>query len=266
MEEINAKSIFSQASGFIKRGGFDWTCNPYLGCTFGCLYCYAMYLPQNRRPREEWGKWVQAKVNAIELARKFAPKIAGQALYMSSVTDPYLPAERSLCLTRGLLEELLPHQPRLLIQTRGPLVMRDIDLLKEFKSVRVNMSIPTDSEEIRLHYEPKAPKLEARWQALSEVKAAGIDVGVCVTPMLPISDVEALVARIVELEPTVLVTQHFHESSTGFQANTSENVWDLLEAQDWDESDYRECVAKLREHLTVYEAEEGIFPPPESAA
>src|SRR5438270_7740439 len=106
MESINARTIFSQASGFIRRGGFDWTCNPYVGCSFGCIYCYAMFLPQNSRPREDWGKWLQAKVNAIELARKYAPRVAGQAIYVSTVTDPYVPAERTLGLTRGILEEL----------------------------------------------------------------------------------------------------------------------------------------------------------------
>ena len=74
MEQIIARSIFSPAAGFIARGGFAWTCNPYIGCSFGCKYCYAMFLPQNRRPREEWGRWFQAKVNALELARKQAPK------------------------------------------------------------------------------------------------------------------------------------------------------------------------------------------------
>ena len=78
MEQINARSIFSPATGFIRRGGFDWTCNPYVGCSYGCTYCYAMFLPQNRRPREDWGKWFQAKINALELARKQAPKVAGQ--------------------------------------------------------------------------------------------------------------------------------------------------------------------------------------------
>src|SRR5262249_16162401 len=92
-----------------------------------CHNCYAAFLPQNRRPREDWGRWFQAKANAVEVARKQAPKVAGQAVYISSVTDPYLPAERRLGLTRGILEALVPHQPRLLIQTRGPLVVRDID-------------------------------------------------------------------------------------------------------------------------------------------
>src|SRR5207248_665094 len=143
MDLVEARSIFSPATGFIRRGGFDWTCNPYLGCTFGCSYCYAMFLPQNRRPKEDWGRWFAAKRNAIDLAERRAPKLAGQALYMSSVTDPYLPAERSLHLTRGILEALAPYQPRLLVQTRGPLVVRDLDVLAQFDAVRVNMSIPT---------------------------------------------------------------------------------------------------------------------------
>src|SRR6266481_389047 len=134
METVNARSIFSPATGFIRRGGFDWSCNPYVGCSFGCTYCYAMFLPQNRRPKEDWGRWFQAKMNAVELARKQAAKLAGHAVYMSSVTDPYLPAEQSLRQTRGILETLAPVQPRILVQTRGPLVTRDIDVLKPFRS------------------------------------------------------------------------------------------------------------------------------------
>src|SRR5207245_6321361 len=203
MEQINARSIFSPATGFIRRGGFDWTCNPYLGCSFGCTYCYAMFLPQNRRPKHDWGKWFQAKINAVEVARKQAPKIAGQAVYMSSVTDPYLPAERGLCLTRGILEALIPYQPRLLIQTRGPLVVRDIDLIHQLVSTRVNISIPTDSEAVRLAFEPKAPPLEERWQALAQIKAAGLSAGICITPVLPLDDPQAFVRRLAYFQPDV---------------------------------------------------------------
>src|SRR5262249_58133754 len=106
MELIESRSIFSPATGFIKRGGFDWTCNPYVGCSFGCSYCYAAFLPQNPRPLEDWGKWLNAKINAVELARKQAPKVAGQCVYVSSVTDPYVAAERSLMLTRLILAQL----------------------------------------------------------------------------------------------------------------------------------------------------------------
>jgi DNA repair photolyase len=220
-----------------------------------------MFLPQNRRPREEWGRWFQAKANAVALARKQAPKVTGQAVYCSSVTDPYLPAERTLRLTRGILEALLPHQPRLLIQTRGPLVVRDLDLLRQFRAVRVNVSVPTDSEEVRRAFEPKAPPLEKRWEAVAAVRAAGVPVGICVTPMLPLADPEVFVGRLAAFRPDVLVTQHFHDSGGGFGADTGAAALRLLAERRWTEEDYRRCVERLRRHLRVYEAEEGFFPP-----
>jgi DNA repair photolyase len=263
VEEINARSIFSAATGFIRRGGFDWTCNPYLGCSFGCTYCYAMFLPQNRRPLEDWGKWFQAKVNAVEVARKQAPRVAGQAVYLSSVTDPYLPAERSLELTRGILQALVPYQPRLLVQTRGPLVVRDIDVLSQFRAVRVNMSIPTDSEDVRRVFEPKAPPLERRWEAVAAIKAAGLAVGICVTPMLPLENPNAFVERLVAFQPDVLVTQGFHDSHGGFGADTGPLARPLLAKSGWTTADYLACVKRLRERRPVFEGERGFFPPPE---
>jgi DNA repair photolyase len=262
MEQINARSIFSPATGYIRRGGFDWTCNPYVGCSFGCTYCYAMFLPQNRRPKENWGKWFQAKVNAVELARKQAPKLAGQAVYMSSVTDPYLPTERSLHLTRGILESLVPYQPRLLIQTRGPLVVRDLDILRQFEAVRVNVSIPTDSEAVRRVFEPKAPLLEKRWQALAQVRAAGIPVGICITPVLPLDEADAFVERLADFGPDVLVTQDFHDSSGGFGADTGAQARQLLDERPRTAEDYKRFVERLRQYLDVYEGEAGFFPPP----
>lgn len=262
METIVARSIFSPATGFIARGGFDWTCNPYIGCTFGCTYCYAMFLPQNRRPREEWGRWFQAKTNALDLARRQAPKIAGRALYLSSVTDPYMPVERGLRLTRGILEALIPHQPRLLIQTRGPLVVRDLDLLRQFRAVRVNLSIPTDSEEVRQAFEPKAPPLERRWEAADTVRAAGVAVGLCVTPMLPLEDPQAFVRRLVAFGPDVLVMQDFHDSRGGFGADTGAAARRLLAERRWTAEDYRRVVEIVAAKRRVFEGELGFFPPP----
>lgn len=261
LQLIEAKSIFSPATGFIRRGGFDFTCNPYLGCTFGCSYCYAMFLPQNRRPIEDWGRWFTAKRNAAELANKQARKVAGQAVYMSSVTDPYQPAERSLMLTRGILEAMLPHQPRLVVQTRGPLVVRDIDLLKQFESLRVNVSIPTDSERVRLLFEPKAPPLEKRWEALRELRAEGIPVGLCVTPTLPIEDVEVFARQLVEFGPEVLVCQDFHDAVGRFGADTGEAARKLLAELNWGPEQYRQFVERVHRERPVFEGEAGFFPP-----
>lgn len=261
MEQIISQSIFSPATGFIRRGGFDWTCNPYVGCTFGCTYCYAMFLPQNLRPKEDWGKWFQAKSNAVQLAQKKAPKLAGHSIYMSSVTDPYLSAERSLRLTRGILEALIPVQPRLLIQTRGPLVCRDIDVLSRFRSIRINMSIPTDSDAIRERFEPKAPPLEKRWAAIEAIRAAGLAVGICVTPMLPLAAPESFIKRVVDFAPEVLVVQDFHDSQGGFGADTGEKARRLLLQNSWSTEAYRRIVSKLRNERQVFEGETGFFPP-----
>jgi DNA repair photolyase len=262
MELIESRSIFSPATGFIRRGGFEWTCNPYIGCTFGCAYCYAAFLPQNRRPPEEWGKWITAKKNAAALAEKQSRKVAGQTVYMSSVTDPYQPVERGLMLTRGILEALVPHQPRLTIQTRGPLVSRDIDVLKEFHSLRVNMSIPTDSERVRQQFEPKAPPLEKRWDALGQLKDAGLPVGVCVTPTLPIENPGAFAKKIADFAPTVLVCQDFHDAGGQFGADTGEEARRLLAGIGWGSADYRRFVDRLKQDGTVFEGETGFFPPP----
>ena len=150
----NAASILTAAKGFM--GTYDYTLNPYSGCSFGCTYCYAAFFSRTEEQRKNWGYWVQVKENALQLLVKFRTKsLRDKTIYMSSVTDPYQPIERELNLTRGLLKELIDfHQPRLVIQTRSPLVTRDIDLFKQFNVIQVNMTITTDSEKVRKVFEP----------------------------------------------------------------------------------------------------------------
>lgn len=262
MQQIQAKSLFNRATGFLARSGFEFTVNPYVGCTFGCSYCYAAYLPQNPHPVQQWGRWLQAKINAVELAEKIAPKLAGRAIYCSSVTDPYVPVERSLMLTRGILEVLAPHQPRLVVQTRGPLVVRDVDVLAHFKYLRVHVSIPTDCEEVRLAFEPKAPPLERRWLALETLAAAGVPVGLTLTPTLPIRDAAALAKRIAALAPQRVVTQWFHVAQ-GFGADTAPEVRARLDQWNWTPQHYQAFRETLQTTLArpVLEAEEGFDPP-----
>lgn len=146
---IDAKSILTESSGFIKA--YDYTLNAYSGCTFGCSYCYAAFFVRDREERDGWGRWVKVKENALELLQKRRRKpLLDATIYISSVTDPYQPIERELSLTRALLEELLAyHQVRLVVQTRSPLVVRDLDLLAQFPAVRVNMTVTTDDEAVR---------------------------------------------------------------------------------------------------------------------
>jgi len=157
---------------------------------------------------------------------------------------------------------MLDHQPRLTIQTRGPLVTRDIDFLRQFQSVRVNLTIPTDSERVRQQFEPKAPPLEKRWEALRELREAGVPVGVCVTPTLPIESIDGFARRIAEFRPDVLVCQDFHDAGGQFGADTGEGARRLLAELAWGPPDYRRFVDRLRQDVTVFEGEAGFFPSP----
>lgn len=262
MELIEAKSIFSPATGFIRRGGFDWTCNPYVGCTFGCSYCYAMFLPQSREPLDAWGRWLKVKRNAVEIAWQTRHRLAGAALYLSSVTDPYQPIERSLFLTRGIIEALVDVQPRLLVQTRGPLVTRDVDLLSRLRRVRIHFSIPTDCDDVRRRFEPKAPPLDRRWKAIRLLKSQGLSVGICVTPVLPLADPVCFAERLSELQPDVIVVQTFHERRGCFGADTGPKARALLPSADSLDRDYDRLVEQLhRVGLRPYDGEAGFFPP-----
>jgi hypothetical protein len=171
VEYSSARGILTASSGFIDA--FDYTLNPYSGCTFGCSYCYAAAFVRDQGQRERWGQWVRVKENALELLRKQRRKpLDGAAIYLSSVTDPYQPIERKLKLTHAILEELVTyHRVRLVVQTRSPLVTRDLDLLGRFPAVRVNMTVTTDDEAVRKVFEPGCASIDRRLAAIGEVQA-----------------------------------------------------------------------------------------------
>ena len=139
-----ARDILTKTSGFIRA--YDFTLNPYSGCSFGCSYCYAAFFSRDQTQQDNWGLWVNAKQNAAQLLGDLKPgALDGKRIYMSSVTDPYQPLEQRILLTQQILEKLAGrHRPKLVVQTRSPLVTRDIPLFQEIEQrggrVQVNMS------------------------------------------------------------------------------------------------------------------------------
>lgn len=257
-----ASSILTKATGFM--GTYDFTLNPYSGCSFGCTYCYAAFFAREQELRDSWGRWVQVKENALALLRRHRGKpLRGTRIYMSSVTDPYQPAERELELTRGILQELVRHhQPTLVIQTRSPLVTRDLDILKEFETVRVNMTVTTDQETVRKVFEPHCPSNRLRLQAIREVQAAGVDTCITMTPLLPVADPVGFAEMLRETGVTRFVVQPFHTTRGKFVAGTRDRALALLRDLRWDGARYEEVVAILREKLPVLrEGKEGFSPP-----
>lgn len=184
---IVVKSVLTQQAGR-QSIPYDYTINPYRGCLFGCCYCYASkFVHDDPDKKAEWGFWVEYKKNSVDALLKESHKITGKTVFFSSATDPYQPVERRLKLTRALLEVLLfAHPLHLHMQSRSPMIVRDIDIFQRFgPTLSVGLSIPTDSEVVRKVFEPRAPAIPRRLAAARTLKEAGIRTTASVAPLLP---------------------------------------------------------------------------------
>lgn len=244
-----AASILTEAKGFM--GGYDYTLNPYSGCSFGCTYCYAAFFSRTEDQRKNWGYWVQVKENALQLLIKFRKKsLKDKTIYMSSVTDPYQPIEKELNLTRSLLKELITyHQPRLVIQTRSPLAIRDIDLFKQFKVIQVNMTITTDSETVRKVFEPLCPSNASRLKAIKEINDAGVNTCITMTPLLPIENAEDFAKKLLDTGIKKFIIQPFHSDKGKFVASTREKAMQLVKEMDWTMDKYQRVFEIIQKYI-----------------
>lgn len=213
---VSHGSVIAKATGFTEQCGYDFNLNPAIGCRFGCSYCYAANFTQDKAPSgHEWGEWTILKSHAAQAISKHSP-LSGKAIYMSTATDPYQPAERKQGITRGILEVLLEkkHQGcRLVIQTRSPDVVRDIDLIQAIHQhglCQVNLTISTDCDEIRKAFEPTCPSIEQRLDAARTLCDAGIQTAVTVTPILPLRDIPGFAQQLHALHLQSVVLQPFH--------------------------------------------------------
>jgi DNA repair photolyase len=192
IKEILAKKILTEVKGYLDVG-FTHSLNPYSGCAFSCRYCYVREMPIQKFKDIPWGKWLEVKINAADNFKNEMSKLRKKNnpinIFMSSATDPYQPIERKAKITRGILEQMIENPPDFLqIQTRSPLITRDIDLLVKLKEkcdVLVSMTIETDREDIKQIFAPSAPGIKLRLKALKEVQNAGISTQASISPVLP---------------------------------------------------------------------------------
>ena len=226
------REILTRATGFMD--GYDFTLNPYSGCSFGCTYCYAAFFSRTRDARDTWGHWVEVKENALELLERRKPSFLDDKLiYMSSVTDPYQPVERELRLTRGLMEVMAErHKPKLVVQTRSPDVLRDCDLFRKIDGnggqVQVNMTVTTDDEDVRRAFEPFCPSNTVRLRAIAEVQDAGVDACITMTPILMVSRPYDFADSLLETKVKKFIIQPFHFQRGKFIAGTRDKALDLM--------------------------------------
>lgn len=189
IREIKTKSILTKS----KLPGADYVINPYIGCQHACIYCYADFMKRfTGHNEEDWGTFIDVKINAsetINLSR--VPK--DSLILFGSVTDPYQPIESKYHITRECLEKLLETQPRIEILTKSPLVLRDIELLKKFKNLRVGVSIGIFDEKLARELEPYVASPNQRIETLKKLDEAGIQTYLFVSPIFPeISDISFL--------------------------------------------------------------------------
>lgn len=181
IREIEAKSILSKTGIPIA----DYVINPYIGCIHSCIFCYARFMKRFTGHGEEWGEFIDVKINAPDLIPKVGSKYKGKYIFLSSVTDPYLPLERKYKLTRQIIQKLIPLEPVLGILTKTDLILRDLDLIKQFENSEIGFSFSTLDGDIRKEVEPSASPVEDRIKALKEIHESGIKTYVFISPILP---------------------------------------------------------------------------------
>ena len=179
VQEVRAKSILSRSKIY------PYVVNPYTGCQHGCSYCYARFMKRVTGHREPWGDFVDVKINTPELLRDEIRRKSRGRVWISGVCDPYQPLEEQYRLTRQCLAILVGNNWPVIIQTRSPLVLRDIDIIREAADIEVGLSITTADDEIRKLFEPHAPLIPDRIQALDELHRAGVRTYAMVAPVLP---------------------------------------------------------------------------------
>ena len=180
----------------VKGMGFKWSLNPYMGCVHRCTFCYVRHFEhRSDRPADDrYGTSIRVKTNVAEVLRKELARASWQHEHVAigAATDPYQPAEGRYKLTRACLEALRDAANPFSIITRGPMIVRDLDVLVEASqraSVSVTFSVPTVDEDVWKRTEPSTAHPRQRLKAVKTLVDAGVKASVGMAPILPgISD------------------------------------------------------------------------------
>lgn len=168
----------------------DYVINPYIGCTHACKYCYASFMKRFTNHKEEWGAFIDIKQCETPLNTK---RLIGKSVFLSSVTDCYNQYEEQYQLTRNILKQLVDVDCEIGISTKSKLILRDLDILKQFKKLKVSISINTLDEDFKNDMD-KASSITERLETLKSLHEAGIYAILFMSPIFPgITDFKAIV-------------------------------------------------------------------------
>jgi len=180
VREISCKTILN------KSELADFTLNCYVGCSHRCLYCYARYMKKFKDRPEDWGYFVDVKINAPEILAKQILRIRPpKEVFMSSICDGWQPLEAKYKLSRACLKILLEAGLEVSILTKSSLILRDFDLLEAYKTPRLGMTITTLNRNLQKILEPYASEPEERLNTLKQAQDKGIKIWVFLGPLIP---------------------------------------------------------------------------------
>lgn len=241
--ERPARSALTRTSGFLD--GFSHTLQPYIGCRFGCSYCYVRQSVVHHFNNDgmEWGAYVYARVGIDqrleqELERlKNRQALSRTAIFMSSSTDPYQGAERRYRLTRLCLTAMCRNAPGLLaVQTRAPQAARDFDKMAALgERCLLNMTIETDREDVRKFLTPHCASISLRLQTVRKAREAGVPTQITVSPCLPHSNTEAFGRLLLASCDRVVVDSFVSGDGSGGKRTARTAVPALFGAKEWEE-------------------------------
>jgi DNA repair photolyase len=249
--EAPCRSALNRVTGM----PFRWSLNPYMGCVHRCTFCYVRAFERRaERPSDDrYGRTIRVKINVADvLARELArPSWTRELVAVGAATDPYQPAEGRYRITRACLAALARARNPLSLITRGPMIVRDIDVLQDASrraAVDVNLSIPTLDPEIWRTTEPGTAPPRQRLRALRRLVDAGIKAGVGMAPILPgLSDRADLLADVVRAAREAGAT-HLWCNLLYLQPGTREHFLEHL-ARDWPDELRRYQRLYARPHL-----------------
>jgi len=219
VKEIEANSILS------KSQIYDYALNAYVGCQHKCVYCYAKFMKRFTGHREAWGDFVDVKINAPYLLAKEIKKKRTGRVWISGVCDAYQPLEKKYQLSKQCIEIFVENGWPFTVQTKSPLVLRDIKLLKKAADCEVGFTITTANEKVRKIFEPNAPPIAKRVEALAALYAEGIKTFVMIAPMLP--NAEELVGMLKDNVGHVLIDKlNYHYADWVFKKHGLQRAMD----------------------------------------
>lgn len=171
----------------------DWVINPYIGCTHNCRYCYGVFMRRFCKCTDPWGEFLIVKNGKLRNQMKI---LSEQVILIGSVTDAYQPIEKHYRRTRAVLEALQGCDARIEILTKSKLILDDLPLLQSLHHVRIGVSLNTMDDAFQKKMEPGASGVEERIQTLRELKKAGIETYLFVSPIFPmITDLEEIIVK-----------------------------------------------------------------------